>query len=154
EDLAAARAEAGDTPAGQLAEALTELEEQYGRARDASSALHSAQEELRRAEQEHALRSSARQEAAVRAASRVGHRERLERERAALEEELARARGTAHSVAERAAQLERHVARLTDAADAARAAEDTAQRLKDADARLADAAFRAGFDTPQAAADA
>lgn len=154
EDLAAARAEAGDTPAGQLAEALTELEEQYGRARDASSALHSAQEELRRAEQEHALRSSARQEAAVRAASRVGHRERLERERAALEEELTRARGTARSVAERAAELERHAARLTDAADAARAAEDTAQRLKDADARLADAAFRAGFDTPQAAADA
>ncbi|WP_281399490.1 SbcC/MukB-like Walker B domain-containing protein, partial [Streptomyces flaveus] len=30
----------------------------------------------------------------------------------------------------------------------------TAQRLKDADARLADAAFRAGFDTPQAAAAA
>ncbi|MYU67787.1 hypothetical protein, partial [Streptomyces sp. SID69] len=40
------------------------------------------------------------------------------------------------------------------AADAARAAEETAGRLKAADARLADAAYRAGFTTPQEAADA
>ncbi|CAL9599153.1 AAA family ATPase [Streptomyces sp. enrichment culture] len=154
EALAAARAESGDTPVEHLADALAGLEEEYAEARDAASLLHSAQEELRRAEREHALRTTARQEAAVRAASRVGHRERLDRERAALEEELTRARGTARSVTERAAELERHVARLTDAADAARTAEDTAQRLKDADARLADAAYRAGFDTPEAAADA
>ncbi|MEV7197666.1 SbcC/MukB-like Walker B domain-containing protein, partial [Streptomyces sp. NPDC093510] len=56
--------------------------------------------------------------------------------------------------AARAAQLERQAALLTEAADAARAAADTAERLKDADARLADAAFRAGFDTPTAAAAA
>jgi exonuclease SbcC len=67
---------------------------------------------------------------------------------------LTEARGAADSVAARAAQLERQAALLTDAADTARVAEDTAQRLKDADARLADAAFRAGFDTPQAAAAA
>ncbi len=84
----------------------------------------------------------------------MGHRERLDRERAALEEELAQARGDAGSVAARAAQLERHAALLADAAEAARVAEDTAQRLKDADARLADAAFRAGFDTPREAAAA
>lgn len=64
------------------------------------------------------------------------------------------ARGEAGSVAARAAQLERQVALLTEAADAVRAADDTAQRLKDADARLSDAAFRAGFDTPRAAAAA
>ncbi|MEU3950001.1 SMC family ATPase [Streptomyces sp. NPDC029526] len=154
EALAAARAEAGDTPVEDLADALARLEEEYAEARDAASLLHSAQEELRRAEREHALRTTARQEAAVRAASRVGHRERLDRERAALEEELTRARGTARSVTERAAELERDVARLTEAADAARTAENTAQRLKDADARLADAAYRAGFDTPEDAADA
>jgi exonuclease SbcC len=90
----------------------------------------------------------------VRSAARVGHRERLESERAVLEEELDRARGALDSVAARAAQLERRTALLTDAADAARAAEDTAQRLKDADARLSDAAFRAGFDTPRDAAAA
>ncbi|MDT0393437.1 SMC family ATPase [Streptomyces edwardsiae] len=154
EALAAASAEAGDTPTEQLAREADELERRHTRAREAASVLHDAQERLRRAEHEHGIRVAARSEAAVRAASRVGHRERLDRERATLEEELARARGEATSVAARAAQLERSAALLTDAADAVRAAEDAAQRLKEADARLSDAAFRAGFDTPQAAADA
>ncbi|MER5212019.1 SMC family ATPase [Streptomyces sp. NPDC002838] len=154
EALAAATAEAGDTPTSQLAGAADELERLYAQARKDASALHVAREELRRVEDEHERRTAAHQQAAVRAASRVGHRERLDRERATLEGELAQARGAAESVAARAAQLERRVALLTDAADAARAAEDSAQRLKDADARLADAAFRAGFDTPQAAAAA
>ncbi|MFD5228642.1 AAA family ATPase [Streptomyces qaidamensis] len=154
EALAAATAEAGDTPTGQLAAEVDELEERYTRARRAAADLHAAQERLRQAGHEHERRLAARQEAAVRTASRVGHRERLDRERAALEEELDRARGSLGSVAARAAQLERRTALLTDAADAARAAEDSAQRLKDADARLADAAFRAGFETPQAAAAA
>jgi exonuclease SbcC len=154
EALAAATAEAGDTPTGQLAAEVEELEERYTRARRAAADLHAAQERLRQAGHEHERRLAARQEAAVRTASRVGHRERLDRERAALEEELDRARGSLDSVAARAAQLERRTALLTDAADAARAAEDSAQRLKDADARLADAAFRAGFETPQAAAAA
>jgi DNA repair protein SbcC/Rad50 len=154
EALAAATAEAGDTPTERLAREVDELEREFAQARAAASGLHAASEELRRAEQEHERRTAARQEAAVRAASRVGHRERLDRERASLEEQLTQARGAAESVAARAAQLERQVALLTEAADTARAAEDTAQRLKDADARLADAAFRAGFDTPQAAAAA
>ncbi|MDT7845206.1 SMC family ATPase [Streptomyces justiciae] len=154
EALAAATAEAGDASTEQLAAAADELERLYAQARHAASVLHPAHEELRRAEQEHERRSAVRQEAAVRAASRVGHRDRLDRERAALEEELAQARGALDSVAARADQLERQVRLLTDAADAARVAEDTAQRLKDADARMSDAAFRAGFDTPQAAAEA
>ncbi|MDQ1021237.1 exonuclease SbcC [Streptomyces afghaniensis] len=154
ESLAAATAEAGDTPTGQLAREAEELEEQYTQARQGAAELHAAQERLRQAGHEHERRVAARQEAAVRSAARVGHRERLESERAALEEELGRARGALDSVAARAAQLERRTALLTDAADAARAAEDTAQRLKDADARLADAAFRAGFDTPRDAAAA
>ncbi|MER6183246.1 SMC family ATPase [Streptomyces sp. NPDC001652] len=154
EALAAATAEAGDTPTGRLASTFEELERLYAQAHRDASDLHPAREELRRAEAEHEQRTTARQQAEVRAASRVGHRERLDQERALLEAELTQARGPADSVAARAAQLERQTALLTDAADAARAAEDTAQRLKDADARLADAAFRAGFDTPQAAAEA
>ncbi|SDD09775.1 AAA family ATPase [Streptomyces prasinopilosus] len=154
EALAAARAEAGDTPADRLAHEVEELEEQYARARDAASALHPAQERLRQAEHEHERRLTAQREAAVRTAARAGVRDRLDREQAALEEELATARGTADSVAARAAQLERDAARFADAADAARLAEGTAQRLKHADARLADAAFKAGFDTPSAAAGA
>ncbi|MDQ0711855.1 exonuclease SbcC [Streptomyces luteogriseus] len=154
EALAAATAEAGDSPTGQLAQEAAELEERYAQARSAAAGLHAAQERLRQAGQEHERRLAARQETAVRTASRVGHRERLDRERASLEEELDRARGSLDSVAARATQLERRTALLTDAADTARIAEDTAQRLKDADARLADAAFRAGFETPQAAAAA
>ncbi|MFJ8054271.1 AAA family ATPase [Streptomyces luteogriseus] len=154
EALAAATAEAGDGSTEQLAREAAELEERYAQARSAAAGLHAAQERLRQAGQEHERRLAAQQETAVRTASRVGHRERLDRERAALEEELDRVRGSLDSVAARAAQLERRTALLTDAADTARVAEDTAQRLKDADARLADAAFRAGFETPQAAAAA
>ncbi|MEU5534986.1 SMC family ATPase [Streptomyces sp. NPDC020362] len=152
--LAAATAEAGDTPADRLAAEADALEQEYARARRDASVLHTAHEELRRAEHERERRLADRQQAAVRTASRLTRRESLEREQAALEEELTLARGAADSVAARAAQLERQAALLTDAADAARAAEDTARRLKDADARLADAAYRAGFDTPQAAAAA
>ncbi|MFH9864126.1 AAA family ATPase [Streptomyces sp. NPDC017202] len=154
ERLAAARAEAADTPTGQLVAESDALERDHSQARRDASTLHSAREELRRAEQEHERRTTAQREAAVRAASRVGHRERLERERLALEEELAEARGSSPSVSARAEQLERQAERLTDAADAARAAEESAGRLKAADGRLDEAAFRAGFDTPQAAADA
>ncbi|MFH8976797.1 AAA family ATPase [Streptomyces sp. NPDC017890] len=154
EALAAATAEAGETPAARLAEEAEELERRYARARASASGLHAAQEELRRAEHEREQRVAAQQQAAVRAASRVGNRERLDSERATLEEELTRVRAGADSVAARAAQLERRAALLTEAADTARVAEDTAQRLKDADARLADAAFRAGFDTPRDAAAA
>ncbi|MFF5342553.1 AAA family ATPase [Streptomyces althioticus] len=154
EELAAAGAGAGDAPAGQLARELDEAEREYARAREAASALHAAQEELRAAEREHELRTAAQRDAAVRAAARVGHRERLELERASLERDLAQARADAPSVAERVRQLEREAELLTDAADAARTAEEAARRLKDADSRLADAAFRAGFDTPGAAAEA
>ncbi|MEU4038241.1 SMC family ATPase [Streptomyces collinus] len=154
EALAAATAEAGDTPTERLATEADELEREYERARRAATALHAAHEELRRAEQERERRQADRQQAAVRTASRLTRRETLEREQTALQEELTQARGSAASVAARAAQLERLAGQLADAAEAARTAEDTAQRLKDADARLADAAYRAGFETPRAAAAA
>ncbi|MFG2886472.1 AAA family ATPase [Streptomyces sp. NPDC048297] len=154
EALAAATAEAGDTPTARLAAEADALEQDHARARRDASALHAAHEELRQAEREREQRLDARQQAAVRAASRLTRRETLEYEQTTLEEELTQARGTAGSVAARAAQLERQEALLTGAADAVRAAEDAAQHLKDADARLADAAYRAGFDTPQASADA
>ncbi|MFD4523872.1 AAA family ATPase [Streptomyces sp. NPDC058470] len=154
EALAAATAEAGDAPTAQLAERAGELEREHAEARAAASGLHTARERLAQTALEHERRVAAQQQAALRAAARVSHRDRNDQERALLEEELDQARGAAGSVAARAAQLERQTALFTEAADAVRAAEDTAQRLKDADARLADAAFRAGFDTPRAAADA
>ncbi|MDQ0954191.1 exonuclease SbcC [Streptomyces phaeochromogenes] len=154
EALAAATAEAGDLPTGQLAELAEQLERRHAEAHGAASGLHAAREALEQAGRERERRLAAQQEAARRVASRASLRDALDRERASLEGELTQARGSAGSVAARSAQLERQVALLTEAADAARVAADTAQRLKDADARLADAAFRAGFDTPQAAAAA
>ncbi|MEV0253464.1 SMC family ATPase [Streptomyces sp. NPDC050732] len=138
----------------ELAAAVEELRQAYAEARDRASGLHAAREALAQAEREYDRRLTEQQEAARRAASRTTLRDALEREQQALEAELTRARGTADSVAARAAQLERQAALLTEAADAVRTADDTAERLKDADARLADAAFRAGFDTPTAAAAA
>ncbi|GAV37757.1 AAA family ATPase [Streptomyces acidiscabies] len=152
--LAAASAEAGDTPTATLTAEFEDLERQYAHARHEASDLHPAREELRRAEQEHEHRTAVQRDAAVRVASRAVHRENLEREQADLEQELARARGTAESVAARAAHLERRAHLLTGAADAVRTAEESASRLKDADGRLAEAAYRAGFGTPREAADA
>ncbi|MFJ4468679.1 AAA family ATPase [Streptomyces sp. NPDC089424] len=154
EALAAATAEAGDTPTDRLAEEAETLERQHTQARREASALHAAREEARRAEQEHERRTAARREAELRTASRLARRDALDRERISLEGELAQARGSAGSVAARAAELEGLTARLTEAAEAVRHAEDAARRLKDSDARLADAAYRAGFDTPRAAAAA
>lgn len=154
EALAAATAEAGDTPTDRLADEAEELERLHARARRDASALHAAHEELRRAEQEHERRTADRQQATLSTATRTARRDTLERERAALEEELTQARGAADSVAARAAELERQASRLTEAADAVRAAEESAERLKAADGRLAEAAYRAGFETPRAAAAA
>ncbi|MER5258847.1 SMC family ATPase [Streptomyces sp. NPDC002855] len=153
-----AAAAAESVPAGpsveQLAETVEQLRAEHAEARSRASGLHAAREALAQEQREHDRRVAARQEAAVRAASRTTLRDSLDREQAALDAELTRARGASASVAARASQLERQAALLTEAADAARVADDTAQRLKDADARLADAAFRAGFDTPRAAAEA
>ncbi|MEW2166606.1 SMC family ATPase, partial [Streptomyces sp. NPDC007084] len=154
EALAAASAEAGDAPTSQLAQEVEELERLLGRAREAASGLHAAREAREQAEREHLRRLTSQQDAAGRVASRASHRDALDREKASLEGQLEQARGAAASVAARAGQLEGRAALLSTAAERARASEDTARRLKDADARLADAAFRAGFDTPQAAADA
>ncbi|MFD4631020.1 AAA family ATPase [Streptomyces sp. NPDC058284] len=145
---------AEDPTTDELAAAVDALRQAYTEARDQAAGLHAAREALARAESEYDRRLAGQQEAARRVASRATLRDALEREQGALEEELTRARGASGNVADRAAQLERQAALLTEAADAARAAADTAERLKDADARLADAAYRAGFDTPEAAAAA
>ncbi|MGD6746924.1 AAA family ATPase [Streptomyces sp. BH106] len=154
EELAAARAAAGEAPAAQLAETARELAERHAEAHALASTAHPARETLARADGERDRRLAARQEAAQRTAARTSLRDALDREQAGLERELVKARGTAESVEARAEQLEQQGALLTEAADAARAVEDTARRLKESDARLADAAFRAGFDTPEAAAAA
>ncbi|MFI1393936.1 AAA family ATPase [Streptomyces sp. NPDC020681] len=140
--------------ARELLAAVEQLEREHQHAHRVASGMHAAREALGRAEREHEERRSAQQQAERRVAGRTSQREALDREQAALAEELAQARGGESSVAEHAALLERRVRLLAEAAEAARVFDLTAQRLKEADDRLADAAFRAGFDTPKAAAAA
>lgn len=178
ERLAAARAEASgdDSPSGDLEEpeakaaaqesgrgtasvaeleaVVTRLTREHAEAHRLAAGMHGAREALAAAEREHLGRLDARQQAERRSAARTSQREALDREQAALESELVAARGASGSVAAHADLLERRVSLLADAADALRAEQNAAQRRKEADGTLADAAFRAGFDTPQAAASA
>ncbi|QLH20048.1 AAA family ATPase [Streptomyces sp. Rer75] len=154
EALAGAEAGADGGTVEALDRALAEVRTAYAEARDAAADGHDARAALDRAEGEHARRLAQRQEAERRSAGRTSHREALVRERAALLAELDQARGGDATVAERAARLERQAELLARTAEAVREAEAAARRLKEADAHLADAAYRAGFDTPEAAADA
>ncbi|MFE3141384.1 AAA family ATPase [Streptomyces scopuliridis] len=151
---AAARAAAGESTVAELAALTERLDREHTETRRVAAGTHAAREALGRAEREYEGRLTAQREADRRVAARTSRRDALEREQSALRAELSRARGGADSVAGRAAQLADRASRLAEAADAVRAVDTTALRLKEADGRLAGAAFRAGFDTPEAAADA
>lgn len=154
EARAEAAAGAGDATTAELLELTAGLSSRHAEAHAAAAGLHAARERLARAEREHAVRSAERSEAAARAAARDSRREALDREQASLEAELAQVRDGAPSVAARAGVLEDRVRMVTAAAASLRRAETTAARLKEADGQLADAAFKAGFDTTEEAADA
>ncbi|WKX73888.1 SMC family ATPase [Streptomyces sp. XD-27] len=154
EALAAAEAGAGGATAGALARELDGLRAAFDTARREAADGHAAREALAHDERECERRRAQAQEAERGAAARTSRREALVREREGLEEELAQARDGAAAVADRAAVLEHRARLLAEAVESARTAQATAERLKDADAALADAAYRAGFPTPQAAADA
>ncbi|MEV8308309.1 AAA family ATPase [Streptomyces flavidovirens] len=140
-----------DVSVSELASLVEELRREHAAARTTAAGLHAAREALDRAEREYARRVDAQQQAERRAAARTSQREALDREQASLKAELTAARGEARSVAEHAALLERRARVLGEAAEAVRAVEATAQRLKEAHDRVTDAAFKAGFDTPHAA---
>ncbi|KOY54401.1 AAA family ATPase [Streptomyces sp. XY332] len=154
EARAEAAAAAGEATTGELLALTSDLSSRHAAAHAAAAGLHAARERLARAEREHAVRSSDRLDAERRSAARATLRDSLDQERAKLEAELALVRGDAPTVAARARLLEERVRMVTRAAATLRRAEDTAARLKEADAQLADAAFKAGFDTLEAAADA
>ncbi|MGW0362803.1 AAA family ATPase [Streptomyces sp. NPDC002990] len=149
-----AAAAAGDATTGELLALTSDLSSRHAAAHAAAAGLHAAREQLARAEREHATRSADRLDDERRAAARVSRREALDQEQASLEAELALVRGDAPTVAARARTLEDRVRMVSAAAAALRRAETTAARLKEADDQLADAAFKAGFDTVEAAADA
>ncbi|MEU9254158.1 SMC family ATPase [Streptomyces sp. NPDC048270] len=151
---AEAAAAAADATTAELLALTADLSSRHAAAHAAAAGLHTARERLARAEREHAARSADRLDAERRAAARASHREQLDREQAALETELALVRADAPTVAARARTLEDRVRMVSAAAVALRRAETTAARLKEADDQLADAAFKARFDTIEAAADA
>lgn len=143
---------AAEPTAGALAALVDTLTREHTEAYRTATGTHAAREALAAAEREQEQRAGGRQQAERRAAARTSRREGLDTEQGALEEVLAQGRGMSGSVTEHAALLQRRVALLVEAAGAVRDEESAAARLKEADDRLADAAFRAGFDTPQAAA--
>ncbi|MFE7413472.1 AAA family ATPase [Streptomyces laurentii] len=145
---------AEDPPVGALVREVETLARAHADAHAVAARTHAVREALARAEYEYERRAGAQREAERRAAARTSRRETLESQQTALADELAQARGQSGSVAARAALLERWITRLTGAAEAVQAAETTARGLKEADDRLADAAYKAGFETPARAADA
>uniref|UniRef100_UPI000A3C61E1 ATP-binding cassette family protein n=1 Tax=Streptomyces griseus TaxID=1911 RepID=UPI000A3C61E1 len=154
---AAAAADAGTEPdpgpsVGELRDLVERLTTEHAGAHRIAAGTHAAREALDAAEREHLKRLELRQEAERRAAARTSRREALDREQAVLRDELAVVRGDSGSVAAYAERLTRRVALLADAAEAVRAEQEADRRRKEADGRLSDAAFRAGFDTPEAAA--
>ncbi|MEV5580395.1 SMC family ATPase [Streptomyces parvus] len=158
-DEQARDAEAGDPAVaepgpsvGELRDTVDRLTAEHAEAHRLAAGTHAAREALDAAEREHAGRLELRQEVERRAAARTSRREALDREQAALYDELTAVRGESGSVAAYADRLTRRVELLADAAEAVRAEQVAAQRRKEADDRLSDAAFRAGFDTPEAAA--
>ncbi|TXS49468.1 AAA family ATPase [Streptomyces sp. OR43] len=153
EDADAAQGAAGDPSVAALAALVDTLTREHAQAHRTAAGTHTAREALTTAEREQAQRAEDRQQAERRVSARTSRREGLDTEQASLEEMLVQARGGSDSVAEHAALLQNRVGLLADAAVTVREEESAAARLKEADDRLADAAFRAGFDTPQAAAD-
>ncbi|MFD7427965.1 AAA family ATPase [Streptomyces sp. NPDC059818] len=151
-DTAGGRDRAAEPTVGALTDLVDTLTREHTEAYRTATGTHAAREALAAAEREQEQRAGARQQAERRAAARTSRREGLDAEQAALEEVLAQARGAAGSVTEHAALLQHRVALLVEAAATLREEESAAARLKEADDRLADAAFRAGFDTPQDAA--
>ncbi|MER5813081.1 SbcC/MukB-like Walker B domain-containing protein, partial [Streptomyces sp. NPDC002033] len=151
---AEAASAAGEATTAALLDLTADLSARHAAAHADAAGLHAARERLARAGREHEARSSDRLDAERRAAARASRREALDREQASLEAELVLVRGDSPSVAARARTLEDRIRMVTGAASALRRAEVTAARLKEADDQLADAAFKAGFETVEAAADA
>ncbi|MEU5810463.1 SMC family ATPase [Streptomyces sp. NPDC047718] len=154
EARAGAAAAAGDATTADLIALAADLSSRHAAAHAAAAGLHAARERLARAEREHAARSTDRLEAERRAAARASLREALDGEQASLEAGLALLRGNAPTLAARARILEDRVRIVAAAGTALRRSETAAARLKEADGQLADAAFKAGFDTVEAAAAA
>ncbi|MFC5891531.1 AAA family ATPase [Streptomyces ramulosus] len=150
-ELSAATDAAGDSPAGDRAARAEKLAAEYAEVRAVAAGVRPAREALAAAEREAERRRTERQDAERRIAARLSRREALEAERAALRDEVTRARGECASVAERARRGERRAAMLAAVEEAAGAARTAARRLREAEVARDDAVVAAGFADPAAA---
>lgn len=143
-----------DPAVDDLRAAVGELERRHAEAHRTAAGMHAAREALERGEREYRERLEARRAAERSIAARLSRREAIDEEQAAIEADLARARGGAASVADHAARLERRIGLLGAAAEALRQLGTAEQRLAEAGERLAEAAREAGFESPDEAGDA
>uniref|UniRef100_UPI000CD4F775 AAA family ATPase n=1 Tax=Streptomyces sp. SM14 TaxID=1736045 RepID=UPI000CD4F775 len=138
----------------ELAAEVDRLEKERAAARAAADQQQRATSDLATADSRHATLTARLVETRERSLARATRRTALDTDLAELDAESAGARAGAASVAERARSLEELADRLEHAAHAAHATDRAADRRKDADGKAADAAYRAGFTTPDDAATA
>jgi exonuclease SbcC len=150
----AALAVAGEISVPELAAGHAALEAEYAVNEQGAHDVRAAREALELAESEHARRTALRRDAETRAAARTSSRDAIDQQLTDLAGQLERARGGFATVPDRRAHLEARADALARTARAVQAGQESARRLKEADSGLADAAYRAGFDTPGAAAQA
>jgi exonuclease SbcC len=147
-------AEAGAEPTEALRAAADRLGAEHALAAREAAAGVRAREELDRLEREHAARTAAAGEAAELVAARTARLETLAAQQEELAAELERGRSGAASVAARVAVVGPLADRLADASAAVRAALVAAEALHRSEADVREAAERAGFTGPDAAAQA
>ncbi|MFI9460921.1 AAA family ATPase [Streptomyces xiamenensis] len=151
---AAADAAAGEGTVPGLTRALAALEDEQR----ADLAVADTEEEVRgrlaAAERRHAERQALHRDIERRIAARTSRERALRTERDGLLAEIHAARGEAPTVADRAAELSALAQALAAAAETVRGARESAQRWEAARTQAQDAAHRAGFPGPEAAAEA
>ncbi|MGW3293333.1 AAA family ATPase [Streptomyces xiamenensis] len=151
---AAADAAAGEGTVPGLTRALAALEDEQR----ADLAVADTEEEVRgrlaAAERRHAERQALHRDIERRIAARTSRERALRTERDGLLAEIHAARGEAPTVADRAAELSALAQALAEAAETVRGARESEQRWEAARTQAQDAAHRAGFPGPEAAAEA
>uniref|UniRef100_UPI00066D2822 AAA family ATPase n=1 Tax=Streptomyces sp. SBT349 TaxID=1580539 RepID=UPI00066D2822 len=153
-ELAAAQAAAGADHTGDLAEAVHTLSTELAAVRAEAAGEPAARAALDEAERAHEELLALRHAIQRGIAASTSRHEALHAERAVLRREIEHAGEGTAGIARRVATLSHTAEALAAATGAVRTAEESADRLKQADARAADAAYRAGFPTPRAAAEA
>ncbi|MGW7290932.1 AAA family ATPase [Streptomyces xiamenensis] len=151
---AAADAAAGEGTVPGLTRALAALEDEQRADLAVADTEEEVRDRLAAAERRHAERQALHRDIERRIAARTSRERALRTEREGLLAEIHAARGEAPTVANRAAELSSLAQALAGAAETVRGARESARRWEAARTQARDAAHRAGFPGPEAAAGA